>query len=215
MTHRSLLRSSVFALGLTLGVGMFVTHERTAHADAPAAATATDYLKAKQTAVTKLLATPAKTPDAIKDRDAKVDAELNKLLDYQQMAMDALGKEYFESRSEAERKEFTDLLRQLIEKNYKKRLNDTLKYQIDYEKEEAKGNDALVHTKAFNKDDKRDAVVLIDYLVRKKDGQFIVVDLIPEGSSMIKTYKKEFKKIIDKDGFPAVITKMKEKLAKP
>ncbi|MEO7096437.1 MAG: ABC transporter substrate-binding protein, partial [Polyangiales bacterium] len=107
-------------------------------------------------------------------------------------------------------------LKQLIQKNYKKKLTQTLSYAIDYKGEDAKatGGDVIVHTEAKNKEDKREPVVLIDYVLRKKGAGYIVVDLVPEGSSMIKTYAKDFKKVIDKDGFPAVITKMKEKLAK-
>ncbi|MBI2390308.1 MAG: ABC transporter substrate-binding protein, partial [Deltaproteobacteria bacterium] len=62
--------------------------------------------------------------------------------------------------------------------------------------------------------DKKAAPVLIDYVVRKKGSGWIVVDLIPEGSSMARTYHKEFSKVIKKDGWATLIKKMKDKLAK-
>ena len=205
---RTLRRS---ALALTLALSSVATIAVVFPAGDVLAATpaATTYLKGKHEEVQKLLKTPA-TPD----REKKIDAALDALVDYDQMAKDALGANW-EKRSDGEKKEFTDLLRQLIQKNYKKKLQQTLDYQIDYTGEDAKGSDVVVHTEAKNVNDKRESSVQIDYVVRKKGTGYIVVDLIPEQSSMIKTYNKEFTKVITKDGFPAVIQKMKDKLAKP
>jgi phospholipid transport system substrate-binding protein len=125
----------------------------------------------------------------------------------------ALGEEHGK-RSKEELQEFTSLLQQLVEKNYKKRLVDTLNYEVVYKDEEPKGSDVVVRTEAKNLKDKREASVEIDYVVRKKGQGFIVVDLVPEGSSMAKTYNKEFAKVIKKDGWAALIKKMKDKLAK-
>jgi phospholipid transport system substrate-binding protein len=209
-------RRTLFAFALATGTAAVAIMPTAEAVAAPTKGDATKYLEGKHNSVIKLLSGSAKTPAEIKARDEKVDAELNALVDYDQMAQDALGKEW-EKRSDAEKKDFTDLLKQLIQKNYKKKLTQTLNYAIDYKGEEPKPaakDDVVVHTEAKNKEDKRDTTVLIDYVLRKKGAGYIVVDLVPEGSSMIKTYNKEFKKVIDKDGFPAVLTKMKEKLAK-
>src|SRR5437868_10039839 len=63
--------------------------------DATAALTkgdATKFVEGKHAAVIKLLGQSAKTPAEIKTRDEKIDAELGTLVDYDQMAKDALGK---------------------------------------------------------------------------------------------------------------------------
>lgn len=180
-------------------------------ADPPAATAgaASAFLDGKLKAVRALLATPASP-----EREKKIDAELKSLLDYDDMAKVALGAEY-DKHSKEEIAEFTGILRQLIEKNYKRRLEDTLNYEIvNKGEEQTKDGDVLVKTEAKNIKDKKAAVVQIDYVVRKKGGGWIAVDLIPEGSSMAKTYHKEFSKVIKKDGWPALIKKMKDKLAK-
>ena len=214
------IRRSLFAstLAATLAVG---TAGAIVASPAPVAAAsaspATAFLQGKHDKVRALLATPAGP-----ERDKKVDAELTQLLDYGEMAKVALGEgctktadcDQYKNRSKAELDEFTGLLRQLIEKNYKKRLDQTRDYQITYKGEETKGADTLVKTEAKNLKDKREAPVLIDYVVRKQGSGYIVVDLIPEGSSMAKTYNKEFIKVIKKNGWSELIKKMKDKLAK-
>jgi phospholipid transport system substrate-binding protein len=201
-------RSTFLAVSLALGAAAFVTPLR---ADAAAAAPgASTYLKSEHEKVTNLL----KSKDA--DKDKKVDAELANLIDFHQMAIDALGDAYSDpARTDAQRTEFEGLLKQLIEKNYKKRLNQTLDYAITYKGEDAKGDSVVVHTEAQNVNDKREAPTQIDYVMKKNaSGGFTVTDLVPEGSSMIHTYNKEFRKVIKDKGWDEMIKKMKDKLAK-
>lgn len=181
---------------------------------AQAATTPTTFLQEKQNKVRTLLQGPASA-----DREKKIDAELASLIDYDEMAKASLGAgtkdDEYGNRKPEELKEFTDLLRQLVEKNYKKRLNDTLKYDIKYNGEEPKDGDVLVKTTAKDTSKPKDEPVTIDYRVRKKNGNYVVVDIVTEGSSMAHTYHKEFAKIIkNQGGFPAVIKRMKDKLAK-
>ena len=48
----------------------------------------------------------------------------------------------------------------------------------------------------------------------KRPARWKVQDIITEGMSLVKNYRTSFGKIIKKDGFPALIQKMKDKLAK-
>src|SRR5438445_6102447 len=81
------IRSTLLAFSIALGAAAFVTPLRADAADA-AAAGASTALKAKHEKVTTLL----KSKDA--DKDKKVDAELDALIDYDQMAKDALGENW-------------------------------------------------------------------------------------------------------------------------
>ena len=217
-------RRTLFAFALATGTAALALAPTADVQAAPIKGDATKYVEGKHAAVLKLLGQAAKTPDEVKARDAKVDAELATLVDYDQMAKDALGKEW-DKRTDAERKEFTDLLKQLIQKNYKKNLTKTVNYAIDYKGEqaltklpsggEAQPGDVLVNTEATNKEDKRDTSVKVDYVLRKKGTGYVAIDLVTEDSPMVRAYNKEFTKEIAKNGFPSVITKMKDKLAKP
>lgn len=204
--HRT-VRRALLCLALAVPVGFAV--ETTTTTAAAQGASASSFLDAKLKTVRTLLNTPASP-----DREKKLDGELSTLVDYDEMAKVALGKEYG-NRTKEEIAEFTSILRQLIEKNYKKRLQDTLNYEISNKGEETlPSGDILVKTEAKNLKDKKAAPLLIDYAVRKKGSGWIVVDIIPEGSSMAKTYNKDFTKVIKKDGWAALIKKMKDKLAK-
>jgi ABC-type transporter MlaC component len=188
-----------------------------AQSPAATAGTASGFLEGKLKAVRAQLNAPGSA-----EREKKIDAELSTLVDYDEMARTALGAgcttsaecDQYKVRTKEELAEFTDILRKLIEKNYKKRLQDTLNFEISNKGEEPKGGDALVKTEAKNLKDKKASPILIDYVVRKKGSGFIVIDIVPEGSSMAKTYNKEFTKVIRKDGWATLIKKMKDKLAK-
>jgi phospholipid transport system substrate-binding protein len=205
--HRT-LRRALLCLALAVPVGL--ASGTTATTAAAQTASASSFLDGKLNTVRTLLKTPASP-----DREKKLDAELATLVDYDEMAKVALGKEYG-NRTKEEIAEFTGILKQLIEKNYKKRLQDTVNYEILNKGEESLPNgDTLVKTEAKNLKDKKASNIQIDYAVRKKGSGWITVDIIPEGSSMAKTYNKDFTKVIKKDGWATLIKKMKDKLAKP
>ena len=48
----------------------------------------------------------------------------------------------------------------------------------------------------------------------QKNGAWRVQDIITEGVSLVSSYRCQFTKIVKKDGFPTLIQKMKDKLAK-
>jgi len=200
------LRRSLLALSLsTSAVAIVVAAPVAVYADS---GSATDFMRTKQANVTKLLKGPKSA-----DRDKKVDEELKTLVDYEDMAKVAVA-ENWDKRTDAEKKEFVDLLRQVVEQNYKKRLDQTLEYEVTYKSESTKGSDFVVKTEAKNPKDLREVPVTIDYVLRKKGSSYTVVDIIPEGSSTVNTYKKEIAKIIAKEGWEGVIKKMKGKLTK-
>lgn len=166
---------------------------------------ATDVVKAKQTALVDLLKAQGTEKQAA--------AIFDELLDYDTMARESLGKEWG-ARTDAEKAEFSGLLKQLVRKSYEKNLKKTLNYTVDYVGENAKGAQIEVKTKAKSKSDAREEPLEINYRLQEKDGKWQVQDIVTEGVSLTSSYRSQFTKIIKKDGFPALITKMKDKLAK-
>jgi ABC-type transporter MlaC component len=209
--YKDPMRPLLLALSLSLASVSAFAGEGISLADPPVAAAkapASEFVDGKLKTLRTLLGQPVSA-----DRDKKLDAELVALLDYDDMAKVALDKEYG-SRTKEEIAEFKGLLKQLIEKNYKKKLQETLKYDIKIVGETKKNDDAVVQTEAKNTADAKAQPVKIDYVVRKKGTSFIVVDIIVEDSAMVSgTYKKEFARTIKKDGWAGLIKKMKDKLA--
>jgi len=193
MTHLVATMVSVFAL---LGaVGM-------ANAGA-----ATDVVKAKQTSLFEL----------VKDSNAankkKVSALFDEMLNYSALAEASLGSEWA-ARSDAEKAEFSDVLKQLVQKAYERNLKKTLSFNIEYVGEETAGNVIVVKTKAISKTNAREEPIEINFKMQEAGGAWRVNDIVTEGVSLVSSYRSQFTKIIKKDGFPALIKKMKDKLAK-
>lgn len=192
-TMRKLLTTAAMAVTVALASSAF-------------AGAATDVVKAKQTALFDLLKQAA--PD-----EKKVTALFDEMLDYGALAEASLGTEWA-GRTDAEKKEFSDLLKQLVRKATEKNLKKTINYTIDYVSEEQKDGAYIVTTKAKSKTDAKEDPIEIKYKMVQKDSKWRIADITTEGVSLVSSYRSQFTKIIKKDGFPALITKMKDKIAK-
>lgn len=171
------------------------------------AGTATDWVKSRQTELFELL---RKGDAASKKRIAAI---FDEVLDYQALAEGSLEGEWSKL-TDAQKKEFSELLKQLVTAAYEKNLKKTLDFNIEYLGDEKSGNTYLVKTRAKHKTDAREEPIAINYKLVEKDGKFRIVDLVPEEVSLVSSYRSQFVKIIKKDGFPALIKKMKDKIAK-
>jgi len=171
------------------------------------AGAATDLVKGKQTTLFDLL--KQGTPEAQK----KIDAVFDEMLDYGALAEASLGPEWA-PRSDAEKAEFTDLLKKLVRNAYTKNLKKITGFDVDYLGEDAGDGGAMVVKTKSKPKDPRDEPVEINFKVVQKDGKWKVQDIITEGVSLVQSYRSQFTKIIKKDGWPALLQKMKDKLAK-
>lgn len=166
------------------------------------AASAEDFVKAKQAELTKLL--KAGRPDT------EVDKVFDQVLDYRILAEAALG-EHWAGRTPAEREEFTSLLSKLVRASYRKNLKKTLGYDVTYKGTEKGKNGEVVHTLAKNSQDAREEPLSIDYVVRNDGGASRIVDVVTEGSSMVGNYRASFNRIMKKGGFAEVLKRMRKK----
>jgi phospholipid transport system substrate-binding protein len=168
---------------------------------------ATDLVKAKQTALFDLL----KVQSA--ENDKKVAAIFDEMLDYGAVSEGALGTEWA-ARSDAEKTQFSDVLKQLLRKAVEKNLRKTVNYTIEYVSESADGSAMVVKTLAKSKADAKEEPIEIVYKLAQKNGAWKVIDITTEGVSMVNSWRRQFTAIVKKDGFAALIQKMKDKLAK-
>ncbi len=169
---------------------------------------ATNLVKTKQTALFAVVAQP-KT----EARQAKLRAMFDEVLAYEVFARNSLGKKWAD-RSDAEQQQFSELLTKLVRNNYRRNLKNMLDYRIKYVGEKGKGDGTLVQSRAVHKTDAREPEIEIDFLVAKEGGKLMIVDIITERASLVKTYKSQFLRILRKKGFDKLIEKMEKKLAK-
>lgn len=172
---------------------------------------ATRYLKSKHDQAERVLRRPVRSDRDRERRDAQLNELIGGLLDYEAVSREALGDTWGE-RSEEERERFVSLLRRLVERNYQQNLARTLDYQVRYRSEGRRGDAALVHTTARSRDNRRAPEVSIDYRMEQKDGSWVVVDVITDGVSMVRNYRNQFSRIIRRDGWDGLVSRMESRL---
>jgi phospholipid transport system substrate-binding protein len=192
----SIVAAAMFSLGATFS-----------YVGAADAGPATDVVKTKQTALFDLL------KQSNPSNQKKIGALFDEMLDYSVLAEASLGSEWA-ARSDAEKTEFSELLKQLVRKAYERNLKKTLNFNIEYVSETSAGGVMVVKTKAVSKTNTREEPIEIAFKMAEKGGVWKVTDIVTEGVSLVSSYRSQFTKIIKKDGFPALIVKMKDKLAK-
>ncbi len=175
---------------------------------ADAQADARAFLEQKHAAVTRLMEQP-QSPT----RDRQLTRMLSELLDYRELSRRALAGEW-EARSEAERDEFVSLLEQLVERSYRRNLRRTLRFEVAYEAAEPRGEqEVLVRTEARSRTNRRAPPVSIDYLLRRVGRSWRVVDLtVDDGMSMVESYRRQFARIIAREGWEGLIGRMRARL---
>jgi len=151
-------------------------------------------------------------PDSA-ERAKKLKGLFDDMLDYADLARASLGNKWH--KLDADQKvEFSDLLEQLVRKNYQRNLKKMLGWNVQYYSETVlDGGVVEVKSRAVHKTDSRQDPLLLDFKVKERDGKWLVIDLSPEGASLVATYRSQFTRILDKDGYPALKAKMQKKLA--
>lgn len=146
-------------------------------------------------------------------REGKVSASIDEVFNYRELASRSLGEEW-NKRNETEQQQFRELLERLVRQTYRKSINTTLGYNVEYRGTRKTGDDTVVATVAKHKTDNRKAPVSIDYVLMLNDGKWQAVDIVIEGESLVGNYRSQFTRIIKKNGFPELLEKMKKKLQK-
>jgi phospholipid transport system substrate-binding protein len=159
-------------------------------------------------------------------RDSEVHESLARFVDYDELTHRAFGDpcpiaepgcENLWTQYDDEKKgELRTLLEQLVRKTYQRNLLKTLDYDVTYKGSRDVSGDTRVLTEAKNKVKPREPAVRVDYVVKQTSGGPKVVDIITEGSSLTKNYYDQFRKKMHNpaEGYPNIVQKLKEKIAK-
>ncbi len=178
---------------------------------APGGALAT--LKKSNDEVRKLLKKKA-APGSAEEKALRGEIKkiVNGFIDYGALSQKALAGHWAKISGE-QQKEFVEVLRDLIESNYVKQIRSNASYEVAYKGEDVSGDDATVHSTIKVERKGRSEDMAIDYKMSKANGRWVVWDVITEDVSLVRNYRKEFNKAIDKEGFEGLLKKMKKKLA--
>jgi phospholipid transport system substrate-binding protein len=153
---------------------------------------------------------PNWSPEAELQRE-EVRKLVGSFLDYGELARRSLAR-HWDTITAKQREEFVNTLRELVERSYLKQVHGNANYNIKYDKEMKDGNEATVigmlNTVARGKKVK----VALEYKMIWKGEHWVVYDVVTDEQSMVENYRAEFNKIINKDGFDALMRRMKKKL---
>jgi phospholipid transport system substrate-binding protein len=169
------------------------------------AGAASDALKTKHTALTDLVSRP-KTAES----ERKIDEVFDEVFDYDSLAKATL-KDSWDDRSPAERSDFSALLKELVRNAYRRNIKKTLGYGVEYVSELDGEAGKVVHTVATNSHNKREDPVNIDYVLHQVNGTWRIADIVTEGSSLVRNYRNQFRKVIQKHSFEELLKRMKAK----
>ena len=164
-----------------------------------------EMMKARDHSIKEIVNSETKGETPV-ERDS-LKAVVGDLFDFQEFSRLALGR-YWKERTEAEQAEFTDLCRQLIEKNYADPKLYTKSDKIDYIGSELEGTKGLVKTVVYYKDEESS----IDYKLHPVNGQWRVYDMVIDDLSITRSNRSQFYKEIRKTSFEGLVKKLKDKL---
>ena len=169
--------------------------------------TAESFMKDRQGELSALV-----KKSAVPGNAKKIETVFDSILDYEALAKGSLRAQW-EPRTDAERKEFQDVLKQLVQRAYRKNLDHTATYDVRFDGQSKEDSTYTVRTVAQSRTNAREEPISIDYVVHKDGTSFRIQDIITEGSSLVGNYHQQFTRIIKKDGFPELLRRMKAKLA--
>jgi len=142
----------------------------------------------------------------------EVRAEIKEILE-SFVNFDAIGqaafKKYIKKLSDKERSEYVAAFRELVQATYLKRIRPGLDHKMVFRGDvEIIGDRARVPTTFIRGESEAD----VDYLlIRGENGIWRAYDLIIDGVSMARNYRREFYKLYKKSGSKGLIEKIRER----
>jgi len=140
-------------------------------------------------------------------RRSAMEKEIGKRFDFRAMSQRTLATNWKKA-TDAEKQEFTDLFKQLIQNSYVGKLEAYTNETVSYPADKAQGKKALVETLIKT----ASADIPVNYKLYRKGNDWLVYDVIIEGVSLISNYRSSYQTIVKKEGFDGLMSKMKEKI---
>lgn len=208
----SATRTSSLLAALLCGLLLAAGRPAAADAQAPAGEGTRTVKTANETVKELLRARAAPGSPEEKKLAGQVTRSVRDFLD-----IDTLGKramrDQWDRLTPAQRREFLQLLRGLVEANYVKALRANLDYQVRYRGEQPQGDHLLVATEIEVQRHGRPRAIAIDYLLIRERGTWRAFDVITDGVGLVDNYRAQFNKIIARDGVAGLLHRMRSKRA--
>jgi phospholipid transport system substrate-binding protein len=166
----------------------------------------TETLKQTVDRVVQILADPA-LQDKAEQRRTEVRKIAEGIFDYPDTARRALGP-HWNARSPQEQQEFVKLFADLLDRAYVSKIELYQGERVRYVGETADGDEATVKTVIATK---KSSDIPVDYRMHRKDGRWLVYDVIIEGVSLVSNYRTQFNKIVQTESYNALVQRLRAK----
>jgi phospholipid transport system substrate-binding protein len=188
------------------GVTLLAFHANVWAAESPMATLRSTVEKA-----TTILQDPANQGrDKFQLRIAKVRSLVEPQFDVQEIAQRTLG-QYWQERTDEERKEFMRLFSDLVQKTYSGTLDRyNTNVQFFYDQERIDGKFAEVDTRIF--DPAQNRTFAISYKFHQVNSKWLIYDVIAENVSMVRNYRNQFNRILSKSSYQDLVQTLQTKL---
>ena len=143
--------------------------------------------------------------------DARPRAELRRiaveLFDFDEMARRTLSR-HWTSRTRAERAEFVMLFTDLLERSYVGRVEGYTGEKVNYVGESVDGGYAVVRSRIVSPRGR--AETALDYRLHRRDGRWMVYDVLIDGVSFVSTYRGQFNRVISASSYGALVEALRK-----
>jgi phospholipid transport system substrate-binding protein len=169
----------------------------------------TDQIKQTTDKILSIITNPAlKPPSKTAEREKLIRQAVDERFDWEEMARRALAT-HWAKRTLEERKEFVRLFADLLERTYKKKVEDYSGEKVLYEGETKDGDYATVKVKIVSKKNKD---IPVEYRLKKEGNDWFVYDVSIEGVSLVNNYRTQFNSIIVQSSYENLTKRLKEKV---
>ncbi|MFQ5541859.1 MAG: phospholipid-binding protein MlaC [Candidatus Binatia bacterium] len=129
--------------------------------------------------------------------------------DFAEMAKRSLGS-HWRRRTPSERKEFTRIFTDLLERSYVRHIDSYNDEKFVYLREKLDENYAEVGTKILTSKGEEFSV---NYKTHIVDGEWKIYDVVIENISMVNNYRSQFKRVLSKSSYEELVQKINNKLS--
>lgn len=164
-----------------------------------------EVVRARNEAVTRLLEAAGDSVDAATREQLK--DVINGLIDFDELSRRALGR-HWEARTEAERRDFVNVFRQLVRNSSVRKLGAYRADSVHYETPQIQGGDATVVTTVYRGDDSAQIV----YRLHLVNGAWRAYDIVVDGASTVRTYRDSFAEQIRRTSYQEMYRKLVDRL---
>ena len=168
------------------------------------AGTPTEDLKRQTDQVLEVLRSQSLTPEARRAavRDLAIDT-----FDLTETARRALGP-HWQKRTPAEREEFVQVFRDVLEQTYVARIDEYGGERLEYVGERVDGDSAIVKAQIVTKSG---TAVPVESRLNQRGGKWLVYDVLIENVSLIGNYRSQFDRIIRTSSYDDLVRRLKDR----